>query len=108
MINLEALHELQELVGEKFPFIIETYLRNGDKYLLEIQASIAKGEQESARCIAHSLRSVSGQIGAVELERLLEQIEESTDDSFMRDPSLWPRLQAAYTAAQIELKKILA
>lgn len=108
MIDSVALNELRDMVGNKFTLIIETYLRNSNEYLSIINAAIAADDKKAMQRAAHSLRSASGQVGAIELERLLGQLEEGVENGFDPDPSFLFQLQANHAAAQIELRKILA
>jgi HPt (histidine-containing phosphotransfer) domain-containing protein len=55
--------------------VIQTFLRQGDELLLELERAVRAEDVTAASEAAHKLRGSSGTVGGVELGRLCDEIE---------------------------------
>ena len=116
MVSLDdkAILELKEMIGEEdfpevFSDLLETYLNDSPTL---INGLIIGAQQKSLKKIqinAHSLKSTSATIGAVQFSKVCQQIEiycieEKLDDAC----SLIPKLKEEYQQLEFLLNEELA
>lgn len=75
ILDMDSLSELKALMGDKFPKLVETYTRNADKHVANIQNGFANDDAQGIVDAAHPLKSASGNMGLLSLSRLAESIE---------------------------------
>jgi len=74
-INQDAFEQVKELMGEKFPILVETYLRSTRDHVEKLRQGF---EAQSAKTIAdsaHAMKSSSGNMGLVGLSASASELE---------------------------------
>ena len=97
-VNLEMFQEMQELMEEDFPLLLETYLDDTPVLLEQINSANSAGEPASLAAAAHQLKSTSASLGFTVLEELagkLEAIGNGADTGAATD--LYDQANANYT-----------
>ncbi|MDH3663989.1 MAG: response regulator, partial [Alphaproteobacteria bacterium] len=74
-IDEEILDGIRESMGDQFGVILQYYLEDADDYVAKIGQARAAGDIEAMVAPAHTLKSSSRQIGALQVSKLAEQIE---------------------------------
>ncbi len=70
-----ALSILKEATEEMFPEIIEVYLEDTPKRLVLLQTAFDKSDVKAMQEESHCLKGSSGNIGALKLSKICEEIE---------------------------------
>ena len=76
-IDLQAMDQLKELMGDKFATLVETYLRNAEVYVSNIVNGFAQEDYEMIVSAAHTLKSSSGNLCLNTLSQRSESIEQT-------------------------------
>lgn len=74
-IDVQILEQLKEDTQKKFSSIIKTYMTEAENLLQMIDQSLKQDDRKSIEYAAHSLKSASGQIGAVAMRAQMDFIE---------------------------------
>jgi signal transduction histidine kinase/DNA-binding response OmpR family regulator len=74
-LDSAVLAQLQRLMGEDFQDLIATYLNDAPAQLLAMKSAVAGIDRESLQRSAHSLKSTSAALGAMELAGVAAAIE---------------------------------
>lgn len=74
-LDMEVLQKLRSSIRDEFPAIIEIYLGEAEALLSAIQSAVEKGDINAVQFASHSLKTASGQIGAISLYTLMKDIE---------------------------------
>jgi CheY-like chemotaxis protein len=80
-LNLDALRNLQQVLGDDFAFLaelIESFLEDAPQLLAEMQQYLEQGEASGVMRIAHSLKSNGADFGAMTLSALCKELEHLT------------------------------
>lgn len=79
-----------ELLGK----MVALYLKNAPGRLEEIRTGVAEGDGSRIEQGAHSLKSSSGNLGAVRLQRLCQEMEDAGEEGRLDDAqALLPQLE---------------
>ena len=74
-LDLEMFQEMQELMEEDFPLLLQTYLDDTPVLLEQINSANSAGEPASLAAAAHQLKSTSASLGFTLLEELAGELE---------------------------------
>lgn len=74
-VDLESLEQLKELMGDKFPQLVETYTRNAQNYVSKIVEGHENADYHMVVEAAHPLKSSSGNLCLVDFSKRAEDIE---------------------------------
>jgi HPt (histidine-containing phosphotransfer) domain-containing protein len=74
-LDAGILNGLRQVAKDKFGTIVRMFLANTEKLLGELDSAVAANDAKGAQRAAHSLKSSSGQLGAVRLQALMARIE---------------------------------
>jgi len=105
VIDSEVFEEMRELLEDSLGEFINTYLGNSPKLLENISQALPEADLEAIYINAHQLKGGSGSIGAMQVCRLANQIEEKArtgDESNLSE--LFSEMQSAYELVVTELK----
>ena len=80
LIDKDALGQLKEFIQDKFPEVVETYLRSSAGYVQGVQDGFASQDAQAVADNAHPLKSASGNLGLVALQKLGEDIEDLANE----------------------------
>ncbi|MCH8530533.1 MAG: Hpt domain-containing protein [Saccharospirillum sp.] len=75
-LDTQVLRELQQLLGDDFPDLVETFLKDSTQRIGELELTIESTVAEDVRYAAHSFKGSSLNLGAVRLSELCRQLEE--------------------------------
>jgi HPt (histidine-containing phosphotransfer) domain-containing protein len=109
LIDREALNRLQEWGGPKLVReMIRLYLDNSPERLDQIQQGFDEHELNAVERAAHSLKSSSANVGALDVSRLAERLEHLADSgSDAEARQLHPELTSAWELARGALEEFL-
>jgi len=81
-INTEMIESLKDLMEDDFPILIETFLTDCDKRIVDLNLAIAEGNAVEVRELAHGFKGSSSNLGAEELANICFTLETMgrTDD----------------------------
>jgi len=105
VIDSEVFDEMRELLEDSLGDFINTYFENSPKLIENISKALPKGDLEAVYMNAHQLKGGSGSIGAAEVFRLANQMEEKArlgDESDL--DALLGEMKSAYDQVVTELK----
>lgn len=75
-LDLDALSELKEVMGEEFSLLITTFIDDSVTRLDTIKAAVQSADPESIRRTAHSFKGSASNMGAVQLTDHCRHLEE--------------------------------
>ena len=75
-LDLDALKELKQVMGNEFSLLIETFTGDSAVRIETIKQAVASGEPEAIRRAAHSFKGSAGNMGATTLTNLCRSLEE--------------------------------
>lgn len=73
-----ALTALRDMMGDKFTRVLQFYLDDGEAYVRTIRDALARSDYAAMVRPAHSLKSSSRQIGAVNFGDMADELEKAT------------------------------
>ena len=79
-INEDAYNQVKELMGDKFPGLIETYLRSNGEHVEKIKQAFGSGDAQGIADSAHPMKSASGNMGLSGLSASAAQLEADAKD----------------------------
>ena len=95
LIDQQVLASLKELMEEEFPALINSYIEDAPKLLADIRSSSKEADREVLVRAAHTLKSSSNNLGAVQLAVVAETVEkQSQANKLSFVATLIPSLQA--------------
>jgi HPt (histidine-containing phosphotransfer) domain-containing protein len=109
MLDQNLLAEFKSIVKDKYATLISFYIEDSQKYIDTILKEIADGNLDKAVFAAHTLKSSSRQVGAIELGAMADHIEKTCRNG-TADPDLSQKaeeLQKNFTKVIAALKSTL-
>ena len=108
-LNPALLRALEALSDEEDSFVaelVELFLQDAPRRLESLDAALTDGEVETAARAAHTLKGMSANIGAVEMQQLCERVEVTANagDRAQFEP-LMASLLAAFERVSAELRR---
>lgn len=92
VIDKRVLEGLRGMANLKFSVIIKTYLEEAQNHIQALEKAVSAGDLKLAERASHSLKSASGQVGAVEMQDLMAVIERLAEKEDL--PSIKKKLEA--------------
>jgi HPt (histidine-containing phosphotransfer) domain-containing protein len=80
-LNADFVAELEDIMEEEFPLLLEAYLRESATQAASISEALHAGDMDALRRAAHSLKGGSGNIGAADLAALCARLETQARDA---------------------------
>ncbi len=74
-LDVDALKELQVVMGEDFPLLVDAFFDDSGNLLIAIQKAIDEDNAESLRRAVHSLKGSAGNMAARVLAVLCQDLE---------------------------------
>jgi signal transduction histidine kinase/DNA-binding response OmpR family regulator len=108
-IDLAALAELAELVGDDVGQVVQTYLVDTPEQLDAVERAIQEGSQEALTRVAHSIKSSSLSLGAMALGRAAASLEtlSRSGGSLEEAIRMLGALRAAFASAENALREMV-
>ncbi|MGV8057629.1 MAG: response regulator [Smithellaceae bacterium] len=108
--GLDTSLGLKRVMGKKTFYIemLKKYIENQDDAPVKIRQSLDADDPGTAERLAHTIKGVSGNIGATELQEMAAQVEKAIKDGNSRETvdALMVPLAEAHTALISGLKKV--
>ncbi len=103
IIDDKIFKEFQEIIGENLQQAITLYLESADKAIVDMKKSIKNNNTDALAKQAHSIKSPSGQMGAMGLSETLEQLQfASQDNDIKMAQELLAKAQKMYESVRKE------
>lgn len=107
ILDNHTLEKIRGLTGAKFMSIIGMYYQEAEELLRRIQKGIEEKDSNSVEFAAHSLKTASGQIGAIDLQAQLAKIElEASEDRMENMPELYELARIGLERVKGALRKV--
>ncbi|MEH6556573.1 MAG: Hpt domain-containing protein [Oceanicoccus sp.] len=74
-LDFDALKEVQGVMGADFPLLVESFFNDSVNLLIVMQKSIDESDVESLRQAAHSFKGSAGNMSAITLAALCQDLE---------------------------------
>jgi HPt (histidine-containing phosphotransfer) domain-containing protein len=95
------------VMKDKFGMVIQTFAQNAARLMDVIESAFSRGDGEALAAAAHSLKSSSGQLGAVNVQRLVGALEEAVHDGKLAAAGpLVVEARAEFVRAMAELEQL--
>ena len=75
-IDVDALGQLKEFIAEKFPEVVDIFIRTSEGYVRDIVSGFGDKDVQRVIDAAHPLKSSSGNLGLVRLGSLCGDVED--------------------------------
>jgi len=75
-LQLEIIQELESLLGDQFIELLQVFKDESSVLREAIVAAVSQSERDDVRIHAHSLKGASSNLGAMDLRRCCERIEQ--------------------------------
>ncbi len=76
ILDMHVVEEAKATMKEKFPVMVSYFLEDGESYIKTIRDGLARNDAGMVSAAAHTLKSLSLQLGAIKLGAAARQIEE--------------------------------
>lgn len=107
-IDNSVIDDLIDVMGEEFIELIEVYLRDTPANIKSLIQAASKNDIEAIIAPAHSLKSASANVGALQLSELAKEMELGGRKGKLAHPlELATQLAKHYDRAAKELKKLI-
>ncbi len=77
----DVLVALQDLMQEDFPLLVETFIRDAEQRLQQLQGHLCNADWLGLRHSAHSFKGSCGNMGALALHDVCLQLEEAAEQA---------------------------
>lgn len=106
-LDPETIVTLQEIMGDEFADLIETYIRDSKQRLDECAEALAREDAAGLHFASHALKGSSANLGATTLANLCSQIESATKKGDFRSATVpLQQIQLLYPKVTEELLKL--
>ncbi|HUH38621.1 MAG TPA: Hpt domain-containing protein [Spongiibacteraceae bacterium] len=96
-VDAQALRELQQVMGNDFVLLIETFLNDSRIRLAAIDEAIAAGDSEALRRSAHSFKGSASNMAAPLLAELCQRLETlALNGEIAAAPAVVQRIRTEY------------
>ena len=103
-LDQAKLGELREVLGEDFPDLVQTFLNGTANYLERLRTAAGEGDIDAIARVAHGLKGSSGNIGAMSLSSLCDELVTSARRGDLENAPDWvARIEAEYAQARAAL-----
>jgi diguanylate cyclase (GGDEF)-like protein len=103
-LNRAVFEKLREVLGTALQQAVAPFLEDTPQYLDQLAQALDKGDADTARAMAHSIKGSSGNLGATHLSQLAKQVEEfALDAQIDQIRPLLPQLREAFDTVSAEL-----
>lgn len=107
-ITLEVVEDLRDIMGAEFDALVAVFLEDAPKSLKRLEEAAAAGDNDALVGPAHSLKSTSANLGAMELSAQAKHIEYGARQKTLVDPArLVNSLVMEFRRAETELRRLL-
>lgn len=109
VLDRQVLDELRDVMGDEYQSLVQTYLKNTPTLLLEINQALEEEDLSALVLPAHSLKSSSANLGAMQMSALARGLEMAAREDDMQTvaelrPKLAPLFEQTRESLQAELQ----
>jgi len=107
-INMDVVEDLREIMGAEFDALVQVFLEDAPKSLSKLEQAAAANDNDGLVGPAHSLKSTSANLGAMELSAQAKHIEFGSRQKSLKDSEgLVMNLIQEFRRAETELRRLL-
>jgi len=108
VVDSHVIAELSELMGEEFIVeLVDTFCEEVPQLLLQLRQSQVDGDAAVFRRCAHSIKSSSASLGAMQLAALAKDLEAlGKEERISGTEAALDELEVAYQQAELSLKAL--
>jgi len=107
-LNREVLEELFDLMEAEATTLLQEYLNNASSLLHDIERAVREGDASALVLPAHSLKSSSANVGAMQVSELAKRLEFIGREHTMSEAAAcWRSMLTAYAQAEAALQVIV-
>lgn len=108
IIDHEIVRELQEVMGDDFGMLVNSFLRDGENRLQRLANAIEAGDEEQVRRLAHSFKGSSSNLGVAPLADLCLEMERAGREADLdRAGTLLERARTVFGDAGDQLRNMV-
>ncbi len=109
LLDAELVSELQEIMGQNFQMLVESFRRDGEQRLAAMEKALEAEDKEALRRQAHSLKGSSSNLGAVRVVDVCVALELAVSNRELANvPVLLECLKQQFRQACTALQACLA
>jgi HPt (histidine-containing phosphotransfer) domain-containing protein len=106
-LDVNALNELKEVMGDEFSLLIETFLNDSVTRVETIQQALATGEADQIRRAAHSFKGSASNMGAIHLAAKCRDLEEMGKDGQLGGAeALFEEIKAEFEQVKVAMASV--
>ncbi|EAT12560.1 Hpt domain-containing protein [Bermanella marisrubri] len=106
-IDQHQMSELKEIMEDDFQDLIDTYLRDTERKLSDIQQALDAGDSQKVGELAHSLKGASANICALPLSELCATLErQGKSNDLQSSPQILQSIQTEYQSVKTALNQL--
>lgn len=107
MLDMDTINTLREVLGDELADIVDDFNSSAVDYIKQLEQSISTQNHEDSMNIAHTLKGMAGNIGAIRLSQLCQVLESEAKAMKVNDgPSQLSRIANALKKTQEELASL--
>ncbi len=107
-ISMDVVEDLREIMGAEFDALVGVFLEDAPKSLQKLEEAARRDDNDGLVGPAHSLKSTSANLGAMELSAQAKHIEFGARQKTLKDPSgLVMNIVQEFRRAETELRRLL-
>lgn len=107
-LDSQLVLELKQLLGDDFPDLVETFLKDSALRIEELELTIESTVAEDVRYAAHSFKGSSLNLGALRLSELCRHLEDmALQGRLYRSNECLERIKVEYSQVADELQAYL-
>ncbi|MBN8428125.1 MAG: response regulator [Xanthomonadales bacterium] len=108
-LKSEVIEDLRDIMGPEFLSLVRVFLEDAPRAILRLQDAAAENDLPALVAAAHSLKSTSANLGAMDLSELARQLEHGGRRNELGDASgLAQRLVDEFARVDQALRELLA
>ncbi len=108
LLDESVIEDLLEVMGDDFIELLEVYLRDAPKLVMQIKQAANQNQIEALISPAHSLKSSSANVGAMRLSSLAKQMEQSARTGHVNNPEqLAAKIDRTYIQTELALQRLM-
>ncbi|MEZ5457678.1 MAG: ATP-binding protein [Lysobacteraceae bacterium] len=108
-LKSEVIEDLRDIMGPEFLSLVRVFLEDAPRAILRLQDAAAENDLPALVAAAHSLKSTSANLGAMDLSELARQLEHGGRRNELTDPAgLTQRLVDEFARVDQALRELLA
>jgi len=110
VLDMEAVEDAKDAMKGKFATMVQFYLEDTVAFVEQIEAAVSANETDKIVSPAHTLKSSSAQLGAMQVSDIAQELEAAAREGAGGGndiASLTQRLRAAFEAVEPKFKEIL-